>query len=127
MGFLTDVTTAARRRLEARPLDDVVLMARALAIPPPRHLEGALGAGGDAVLLGAGGLAGAELARMLAAATDLGMASIVEAHADGDLDRALATDAAVIGVNARDLETFEIDVGRALALLRRIPEGRVRL
>src|SRR5438270_9197 len=78
MGFLTDVTTAARRRLEARPLDDVVLMARALAMPPPRDLEGALGADGG-------------------------------------------------GVNARDLETFEIDVGRALALLRRIPKGRVRL
>src|SRR5438132_5662134 len=50
MGFLTDVTTAARRRLEARPLDDVVLMARALAMPPPRDLEGALGADGVAVI-----------------------------------------------------------------------------
>ena len=212
MGFLTDVTTAARRRLEARPLDDVALMARALAISPPRDLEVALGAdgvvviaevkraspsagsiddeadpvmaargyaaggaaaisvlteplhfhgslldlhavrsavelpvmrkdflvhpsqviearahGADAVLLIAACLSDAELHAMLAAAADLGMASIVEAHADGDLDRALATDAAVIGVNARDLETLEIDVGRALALLLRIPAGRVRV
>jgi indole-3-glycerol phosphate synthase len=212
MGFLTDVTAAARRRLEARPLDDVALMARALAMSPPRDLEVALGAdgvaviaevkraspsagsiddeadpvltardyaaggaaaisvlteplhfhgslldlhavrsavelpvmrkdflvhpsqviearahGADAVLLIAACLSDAELHAMLAAAADLGMASIVEAHADGDLDRALATDAAVIGVNARDLETLEIDVGRALALLRRIPAGRVRV
>jgi indole-3-glycerol phosphate synthase len=212
MGFLTDVTTAVRRRLEARPLDDVVLMARALAMPPPRDLEGALGdhgvaviaevkraspsagsidddadpvttargyaAGGaaaisvlteplhfhgslldlhavgsavelpvmrkdflvhpsqviearahgaDAVLLIVACLSDAELHAMLAAAGDLGMASIVEAHADGDLDRALATDAAVIRVNAPDLDTLEIDVGRALALLRRIPRGRVRV
>ena len=50
MGFLTDVTAAARRRLEARPLDDVALMARALAMSPPRDLEVALGADGVAVI-----------------------------------------------------------------------------
>jgi indole-3-glycerol phosphate synthase len=64
---------------------------------------------------------------MLALAADLGMASLVETHAERDLDRALATGAALIGVNARDLETLEIDRDSALGMLRRIPADRVRV
>ena len=52
---------------------------------------------------------------MLAAARDLGLGALVETHSDDDLDKALATDAEVVGVNARDLETLEVDVERALA------------
>ena len=53
---------------------------------------------------------------MLATAADLGMGALVETHTDEDLDRALATDAQVIGVNARDLETLEVDVGRRIRI-----------
>jgi len=62
---------------------------------------------------------------MLAAAGDLGLGALVETHTEEDLDKALATDAEVVGVNARDLETLEVDPERALALLRRVPEDRV--
>jgi indole-3-glycerol phosphate synthase len=68
-----------------------------------------------------------ELAAMLAAAADLGLGALVETHADADVDRALEAGAEVIGVNARDLETLEVDVDRALGHLRRIPEDRVRV
>ena len=54
---------------------------------------------------------------MLAAAEDLGLGTLVETHSEEDLAKALATDAPVVGVNARDLETLEVDVERALALL----------
>ena len=53
------------------------------------------------------------------------MEPLVEAHSDDDLERALATDAEIVGVNARDLETLEVDVPAALGRLRSIPPGRI--
>ena len=50
-----------------------------------------------------------DLRTMLAATRGLGMTAVVETHSDCDLERALATDARVIGVNARDLETLRVD------------------
>ena len=81
--------------------------------------------GADAVLLIAAALSELELKAMLAAAADLGLGALVEAHSDGDLEKALATDAAVVGVNARDLETLEVDAARALRLLGEVPADRV--
>lgn len=82
-------------------------------------------AGADAVLLITACLTDEELTAMLAAAREWGMDALVETHSSVDLDRALATDAEIVGVNARDLETLEVDAGRALAQLARIPVGRV--
>ena len=58
---------------------------------------------------------------MLAAARDLGMEPLVETHSDEDLERALATDARIVGVNARDLETLEVDVAAARIAARADP------
>ncbi len=79
----------------------------------------------DAVLLIAAVLTELELKGMLAAADDLGLGALVETHGEEDLAKVLATDAAVIGVNARDLETLEVDVPRALELIGRVPADRV--
>jgi indole-3-glycerol phosphate synthase len=81
--------------------------------------------GADAVLLIAGALTEPELKAMLAAAEDLGLGALVETHAEEDLDRALSAGADVVGVNARDLETLEVDPDRALRLLARVPQDRV--
>lgn len=81
--------------------------------------------GADAVLLIAAALSEPELKAMLAAAGDLGLGALVETHSEEDLDKALATDAEVVGVNARDLETLDVDADRALALLGRVPEDRI--
>jgi indole-3-glycerol phosphate synthase len=81
--------------------------------------------GADAVLLIAGALSDAELRALLSSARDLGLATLLETHSDHDLDRALDTDAPVIGVNARDLETLEVDVEGALARISRVPADRV--
>ncbi len=91
----------------------------------PSQLIESRAAGADAVLLIAAALDDAELAALLALAGDLGLGVLLEAHAEDDLERALATDAQVIGVNARDLETLEVDGERALRLLGRIPGDRV--
>jgi indole-3-glycerol phosphate synthase len=91
----------------------------------PSQLVEARAAGADSVLLVTSCLERGELASMLAASRELGMEPLVETHSDDDLERALDTDAEVIGVNARDLETLEVDVAVALERLRRVPPDRV--
>ena len=93
----------------------------------PAQLMETRAAGADAALLIAAALSPPELAAMLATAGDLGLATLVEAHTRDDLERALAAGAGVVGVNARDLETLEVDEGRALDLLASVPGDRVRV
>ena len=81
--------------------------------------------GADAVLLIAAALSASELKALVVMAADLGLGSLVETHSEADLDKALTTDASVIGVNARDLESLEVDPARALALLERVPGDRI--
>jgi indole-3-glycerol phosphate synthase len=91
----------------------------------PDQLLDARAAGADTVLLIVSCLADDELGEMLAASRALGMEPLVETHSDLDLDRALATDAEVVGVNARDLESLDVDVPLALERLARIPSDRI--
>jgi indole-3-glycerol phosphate synthase len=91
----------------------------------PAQLIEARAAGADAVLLIVAAVSDSELSALLATARDLGIDTLVEAHSDEDLDRALATDAAVIGVNARDLETLSVDVPAALERIARVPRDRL--
>src|SRR4029453_15035113 len=86
---------------------------------PPAQVIESRAAGGDAVLLIAAALSELELKGMLSVAADLGLNALVETHSEDDLAKALATDAPVIGVNARDLETLDVDLARALAMLDR--------
>ncbi len=210
MGLLSDLVDDVRRRLERQPLDESVLVARAVQLPPARPFERALSeaptpaliaeykrsspsagaiadvevgsqvrayeAGGaaaisvlteptrfdgalsdvraarlatalpvlrkdflvhpaqviesraasaDAVLLIAAALTELELKGMLAVAADLGLGTLVETHSKDDLAKVLGTEAPVVGVNARDLESLEVDVERALALLPLVPKDRV--
>jgi indole-3-glycerol phosphate synthase len=91
----------------------------------PAQLIEARAAGADAVLLIVAAVSDPELSALLAAARDLGIDTLVEAHSDEDLERALATDAPVIGVNARDLETLSVDVPAALERIARVPKDRL--
>jgi len=100
------------------------LLRKDFLVHPSQVIE-ARSHGADAVLLITAALRDDELAAMLAVAGDLGMGALVETHADGELDRALASGADMIGVNARDLESLEVDVALARERLRRIPADRV--
>ena len=51
------------------------------------------------------------------------MQALVETHTEDELERALALEADIIGVNARNLKDLTVDLGRATDLLRRIPAG----
>jgi indole-3-glycerol phosphate synthase len=212
MGFLSDLVERVRGDLERRPLDEIALMARCLALPPardfvgalrgaarpaviaevkrsspsagaiaevdpraqaaayeragaaaisvltePRHFGGSLAdlrsvhlvtrlpvlrkdflvhpaqlmearsGGADAALLIAGAVSPSELRALIATADDLGLATLVEAHGEADLADAVDSGAPVVGVNARDLETLEMDEDRALELLATVPGDRVRV
>jgi indole-3-glycerol phosphate synthase len=81
--------------------------------------------GADAVLLIVAALDDGELADFLALARELGLAPLVEVHDEPELDRALAAGADLVGVNQRDLRTFEVDRDRALRMGERMPDGIV--
>jgi indole-3-glycerol phosphate synthase len=62
------------------------------------------------------------LRELLALGRELGMEAIVEVHTPAELDRALAADARIIGVNNRDLHTLAVNVQTSFDLIERIPE-----
>jgi indole-3-glycerol phosphate synthase len=102
----------------------VPVLRKDFIVHPSQVIE-ARAAGADAVLLIAAAVTDAELKALVTTAFDLGVAPLVETHSEADLDRALATEAELVGVNARDLETLEVDVRRALGLLERVPDDRL--
>jgi len=80
--------------------------------------------GADAVLLIVAALPDDSLLTDLhEAATALGLAVLVEVHDEGEIERALAAGAAIVGVNNRDLATLTVDPGRAQRLRALIPAG----
>jgi len=103
---------------------DPPLLRKDFLVDADQVLE-ARAAGADTALLIAAGVDDEALGALLVAARDLGMEPLVESHTDGDLDRVLATDARIVGVNARDLESLDVDVAAALERMRRIPSDRI--
>lgn len=80
--------------------------------------------GTDAVLLIVRAL-GDELETLMSAVTALGMEALVEVHDEAELGRALDIDARLIGINHRDLATFEVDAKRTARLAPMVPSDRV--
>jgi indole-3-glycerol phosphate synthase len=81
--------------------------------------------GADAVLLIVAALDDAELRRFLDAAGRVGLDALVEVHDGAELDRALAAGAMLVGVNARDLATFEVDLDGVARLGERLASAGV--
>jgi len=79
--------------------------------------------GADAVLLIVAGLDDALLRELLAEADRFGLDALVEVHDEDELGRALAAGATLVGINNRDLRTFEIDLGVTEYLLPGVPAG----
>lgn len=93
----------------------------------PRDICDARAMGADAVLLIVAALDDRELAGLHALAVDLGLDVLVEVHDEPELERALAVGATLVGVNQRDLVTFEVDAARAVRLAGSMPDGVVRV
>lgn len=84
-------------------------------------------AGADLVLLIVAALPQETLERLHALTVDLGMTPLVETHSAEEVDRAADVGARLIGVNARDLSTFELDRDLFGRLAERIPAGAVKI
>ena len=113
-----DFLTAIRHRV------DVPILRKDFTLDEYQLWE-ARAAGADAVLLIVSILDAEELRALLQAATGLGLATLVEAHTASELDVALAAGATILGINNRDLKTFETRIETSLDLLPLIPAGRL--
>ena len=81
--------------------------------------------GADAILLIAAALDLPKMREFEAVAVSLGLAVLVEVHNGEELDQALQLDTPLIGINNRNLRTFEVSLQTTLDLLPRIPSGRI--
>lgn len=81
--------------------------------------------GADAVLLIAACLDNAQMADFEAIATDLGMAVLVEVHDGHELERALRLKTPLVGINNRNLRTFEVTLETTLSLRQEVPPDRL--
>jgi len=114
-------------------LDDLAAVRAAVEVPLLRkdftlddyQLWEARAAGADAVLLIVAILEPSALAELAAAAKGLGLAALVECHTAAELDVALTLGARLIGINNRDLATFETRLDTTLSLLPQIPPGPI--
>ncbi len=92
-----------------------------------KQLDFAVSLGADAVLLIVRAVARADLQRLVRAARERGLATVVEAHGAVEIRRAAEVGPDVIGVNARDLTSFRTDLSAVEAMAAEIPAGPVRL
>lgn len=108
----------------ARASSSVPLLAKGF-FSTEAHLRTAKQAGADSVLLLLRDLNDEQVRTLQRVAGDLDLDTLVEAHDADELERAVILGAPVIGVNARDLSTFEIDRAAQLDLVARIPPARI--
>ena len=81
--------------------------------------------GADCILLIVSALSDAELADFNGIAHELGMSVLVEVHGADELERALPLEGALLGINNRNLHTFEVSLDNTFSLLPKIPEDRL--
>lgn len=116
-------------------LDDLRAARAAVPLPVLRkdfvvdayQVHEAAAAGADAVLLIVRALSAGRLRELLRCCESLGLDALVEVHDADEIDAALEAGARVIGVNNRDLTTFEVRIERCLELAQRIPRSCVRV
>lgn len=111
---------------DVRAAVEVPVLRKDFIADPYQVLE-ARAAGADLVLLIVAALDQARLAELHELVLQLGMTPLVETHSAEELERALEVGASVVGVNARDLSTFELDRDLFGALADRIPSGVIRV
>lgn len=105
---------------------DVPVLKKDFHVHPLQLLE-ARALGASAVLLIARAVPPSDLTALTREAMALGLEVLVEVRDERELDHALGTDAAMIGVNNRNLETLAIDLATSERLIPRIPAGRIAI
>jgi indole-3-glycerol phosphate synthase len=129
------ISVLTEQRRFGGSLDDLAAVRRAVRIPLLRkdfvvssyQLWEARAYGADMVLLIVAALEQSALVSLVERALSIGLLPLVEVHADEELERAVDAGATVIGVNARNLATLEVDRSIFARLAGRIPEGIVKI
>jgi indole-3-glycerol phosphate synthase len=91
----------------------------------PYHVWESRASGADALLLIVAILSDAQLRELLSLAHELEIDCLVEVHDEGELERALAAGAGIVGINNRDLHTFRVDLATTERLRPLVPAGTV--
>ena len=129
------VSVLTERRRFGGSLEDLIAVRKGIDIPILRKdfmvdeyqfLE-ARAAGADVILLIVAALSKNQLKDYYDLATELGMAALIEVHTRQELEDALEIDPRIVGVNARNLKTLEIDLAAFSELIPEIPEGIIRV
>ena len=134
-GGATAVSVLTERRRFGGSLDDLDAVRKAVGIPVLRkdfivedyQVHEARAHGADLVLLIVAALPQADLVRLQALVRDLGMTALVEVHDEQETARALEVGAAVVGVNARNLKTLDVDPGTFSRLAPLLPDDVVKV
>ncbi|MBI2597260.1 indole-3-glycerol-phosphate synthase [Candidatus Daviesbacteria bacterium] len=83
--------------------------------------------GADAILLVARIVSEKQLVTLVNLAKEIGIESVVEINSQGDFEKTLKTNTQIIAVNARNLDTFEVNIDKACQLLKIIPNTFIKL
>ncbi|MEY4971018.1 MAG: hypothetical protein RLZZ277_1249 [Actinomycetota bacterium] len=129
------VSVLTEQRRFGGSLEDLIAVRSEIQIPILRKdfmvdeyqfLE-ARAAGADVVLLIVAALSKNQLKDYYDLATELGMAVLVETHTHQEIEDAMAIEPRIIGVNARNLKTLDIDLGAFTSLIPEIPSSIIRV
>lgn len=134
-GGASAISVLTERRRFGGSLHDLVAVRSAVDVPVLRkdfivteyQVWEARAAGADLALLIVASLSDAELAHLMAVASELGLTALIEAHTDDEVRRALDAGAELLGVNNRNLQTLEVDLHQFERLVGLIPDGVVKV
>jgi indole-3-glycerol phosphate synthase len=129
------ISVLTEQRRFGGTLEDLVAVRRAVQVPILRkdfivssyQLWEARAHGADVALLIVAALEQSALVSLVERAHSIGLLPLVEVHADEELERAVDAGATVIGVNARNLATLEVDRSVFTRIAPRIPEGVIKI
>ncbi|MGR2751659.1 indole-3-glycerol phosphate synthase TrpC [Agromyces arachidis] len=135
LGGASAISVLTEGRKFGGSLEDLESVRQAVSLPvlrkdfiaTPYQVFEARAAGADLVLLIVAALDDDTLAELYDLVGQLGMTALVETHSADELDRAAELGARLIGVNARDLTTFELDRDLFGRIADRFPEGAIRV